>query len=55
MWIVSPLITPWRGDSRRNGAPYVITAGLGMASYNLACFAKRELERRGIACYVTAI
>ena len=55
MWIVAPLLTPWRGDKRRNATPYVVTHNLGVASYNVACSAKRELECRGITCYVTAV
>ena len=52
MWIVSPLLAPWRGDMRRNATPYVITGGTSWADYNTALSAKRTLEARGIACYV---
>lgn len=54
MWIVSPLLTPWRGDMRRNATPYVVTSGLSWADYNTALSAKRTLKDRGIACYVDA-
>jgi len=52
MWIVSPLLAPWRGDMRRNATPYVITGGTSWADYNTALSAKRTLEARGVACYV---
>lgn len=55
MWIVSPLVMPWRGDTRRIFTPYVITGGLGVSAYNVACSAKRELQSRGVPCYVTAV
>lgn len=55
MFAVLPLLKPWRGDMRRNPAPYVLTNGLTWSDLGLAQFAKRELELRGIACYVDVI
>jgi len=54
-WAVVPDIRPWRGDTRRNGTPYVLTDSPFIDGYNLACYAKRELNKRGIACYVELI
>lgn len=52
MWAVLPLLSPWNGDMRRNGAPYVLTGGLTADCLNVANMAKRILTARGIACYV---
>ena len=51
-WAVLPLIKPYDGDMRRNLEPYVLTGGFSMANFNLAQWAKRILEKCGIACYV---
>lgn len=54
-WAVSPLLTPWRGDMRRNAAPYVLTGGFNMSCYSYALWVKRVLESRGIRCFVEII
>jgi len=51
-WAVLPLIKPYDGDMRRNLEPYVLAGGFSMSDYSIAVWAKRILEKRGIACYV---
>ena len=55
MWTVLPLLTPWRGDQRRNTQPYYIGQSLSMIEYEYALYVKRTLESRGIKCHVEAI
>jgi len=46
---VEPLLTHWRGDTRRNSLPYVC---LHDSNFGHIQTVKRELEARGIACFV---
>ena len=55
MWTVLPLIAPWRGDTRRNPAPYYIGKGMGASEYLYAVYVKRRLENIGLQCYVDLI
>lgn len=54
-WAVVPDIRHWRGDQRRNHAPYMLTGGLSYGCLNWAQWAARELRARKIACYVEII
>lgn len=54
-WAVLPDLRPWRGDTRRNNAPYVLTDSPFIDGYNLARYAAHQLRKRGIACYVEMI
>lgn len=54
-WTVVPDLRPWRGDMRRNPAPYYIGAGMSLNELVFAQSVKRILESRGIACHVQLI
>ena len=54
-WAVLPDLRPWRGDTRRNRAPYVLTDSQFIDGYDLARYAAHQLRARGIACYVELI
>lgn len=49
IWTVEPLLMPWRGDTRRNSSPYVCLHDSNLGHIQTV---KRELEARGIACFV---
>lgn len=49
IWTVEPLLTPWLEDMRRNSLPYVC---LHDSDFGHIQTVKRELESRGIACFV---
>jgi len=55
VWAILPLLSPHSGDLRRNAAPYVLTEGFSASCLNIANFAKRTLEARGVACFVDLI
>lgn len=55
MWAVLPLLTPWRGDTRRNPAPYFLTGGFSGADFGFAQYVKNTLQARGIACFVDMV
>lgn len=50
-WAVVPDLRPWRGDQRRNRAPYVFSGGISLSCYGHMQSAARELRARGIPCY----
>lgn len=52
LWSVVPTLTPWRGDMRRNPAPYYIGASISLTEFSFAQHVKQVLNRRGIACHV---
>lgn len=54
-WAVMPDIRPWRGDNRRNRAPYVLCGDMFIDSMGHAQQAARALRARGIPCYVELI
>lgn len=55
MWAVFPLLTPWNGDLRRNPLPYVYGRNVSGRELDWCNSVKRELESRGIACYVDVL
>jgi len=54
-WCVLPLLSPHNGDLRRNQSPYFIGNGMSMTELQFCQYVKRELEKRGIVCYVELI
>jgi hypothetical protein len=52
MWAVLPLLTPWRGDVRRNSQPYYIGRNASITEYGFALYVKQVLESRGVKCHV---
>ena len=46
---IDPLLTPWRGDTRRNRQPYVTLLN---TTYEHALWVKHELDKRGIICSI---
>jgi hypothetical protein len=48
---VIPSIAPWRGDNRRNAAPYLTVNG-GYGAMFICQWAARELRAKGISCHV---
>ena len=55
MFAVSPLLTPWRGDQRRNPDPYFIAESLSGASLDYCNHVARILRSRGIRCFVEVV
>lgn len=54
-WAVVPSLSPWRGDQRRNWAPYFYAGNMHYSGLFLAQHAAQELRKRGIACHVDLI
>lgn len=49
---IVPSLAPHRGDLRRDTTPYFTTIGLSYGDLNMANFAMRELNARGIRCHM---
>lgn len=55
VWAVVPDLRPWRGDMRRNSQPYYYGKGMSGSELQFAQYVKRELQGRGVACYVELV
>ena len=55
IWAVSPNLTPWDGDLRRNAQPYFYGASQSMSEFSYCQYVKRKLERLGIRCFVELV
>lgn len=49
---IVPSLAPHKGDFRRDATPYFMTVGHSYADLNMANFAMRELNSRGIRCHM---
>lgn len=55
MFAIVPSLAPWRGDMRRDAAPYLVTLGTSYGDLNIANMAMRILNKRGIYCHMEVL